>query len=127
MANNLLKAGFALSVYNRSSAKAEALAAKGASWVTTPAEATQGDVVITMLVTDAAVESVVFGADGVLGALRPSAIHVSMSTMSVALADRLTEKHHAKKQGFVSAPVFGRPEGRGSQALCRRGWSAECG
>jgi 3-hydroxyisobutyrate dehydrogenase-like beta-hydroxyacid dehydrogenase len=56
------------------------------------------------------VESVVFGADGVLGALRPSAIHISMSTISVALADRLTEEHQAKNQGFVSAPVFGRPE-----------------
>jgi 3-hydroxyisobutyrate dehydrogenase-like beta-hydroxyacid dehydrogenase len=33
-----------------------------------------------------------------------------MSTISVALADRLTEAHQAKKQGFVSAPVFGRPE-----------------
>lgn len=74
MGNNLLKAGFALSVYNRSSAKAEALAAKGASRVTTPAEAAQGGVVITMLANDAAVESVVFAADGVLGALRPSAI-----------------------------------------------------
>jgi 3-hydroxyisobutyrate dehydrogenase-like beta-hydroxyacid dehydrogenase len=54
MANNLLKAGFALSVYNRSSANAKALAAEGASWATTPAKAAQVYVVITMLANGAA-------------------------------------------------------------------------
>jgi 3-hydroxyisobutyrate dehydrogenase-like beta-hydroxyacid dehydrogenase len=117
MANNLLKAGFALSVYNRSPAKAEALAAKGAALGKTPAEAARGDVVITMLADDAAVENAIFGPDGVLSTLRPSAIHISMSTISVALAERLTEAHRAKTQGFVSAPVFGRPEAAAAAKL----------
>jgi 3-hydroxyisobutyrate dehydrogenase-like beta-hydroxyacid dehydrogenase len=110
MANNLLKAGFALSVNNRSRAKAEALVAKGAALAKTPGEAAQGDVVITMLADDAAVESAVLTHDGMLKVLSPSAIHISMSTISVALAERLTTAHLAKKQGFIAAPVFGRPE-----------------
>jgi 3-hydroxyisobutyrate dehydrogenase-like beta-hydroxyacid dehydrogenase len=110
MANNLFKAGFALSVYNRSSAKAKALVAKGARLAKTPAEAARGDVVVTMLADDAALESVVFGDDGILGALSSSAIHVSMSTISVDLAGRLTDAHRAQKQGYVSAPVLGRPD-----------------
>jgi 3-hydroxyisobutyrate dehydrogenase-like beta-hydroxyacid dehydrogenase len=117
MASNLLKAGLALNVYNRSPAKAEALAAKGAARAMTPAEAARGDVVITMLANDEAVESVVFGDEGVFGALRPSAIHISMSTISVALAERLAEAHRAKKQGFLSAPVFGRPEAAAAAKL----------
>src|SRR5512137_2541222 len=76
MANNLLKAGFALTVYNRSRAKAEALVAKGAALAKAPAEAAQGEVVITMLAHDAAVESAVFARDGVLEALNPSATHI---------------------------------------------------
>jgi 3-hydroxyisobutyrate dehydrogenase-like beta-hydroxyacid dehydrogenase len=83
----------------------------------TPAEAAQGDVVITMLADDTAVESAAFGADGVLGTLRPSAIDISMSTINVALAERLAEAHRAKRQGFVSAPVFGRPEATAAAKL----------
>ena len=117
MANNLLKAGFALTVYNRTCAKADALVDKGADLAKTPAEAAQGEMVITMLADDAAVESAVFARDGVLEALSPSAIHISMSTISVALAERLTNAHRAKKQGFVSAPVFGRPEAAAAAKL----------
>jgi 3-hydroxyisobutyrate dehydrogenase-like beta-hydroxyacid dehydrogenase len=72
MANNLLKAGFALTVYNRTCAKAEALVDKGANLAKTPAEAAQGEMVITMLADDAAVESAVFARDGVLeGSILP--------------------------------------------------------
>jgi 3-hydroxyisobutyrate dehydrogenase-like beta-hydroxyacid dehydrogenase len=117
MANNLLKSGFALTVYNRSPAKAEAFAAKGARAAKTPAEAARGDVVITMLADDAAVENVVFTPDGVLDALAPSAIHISMSTISVALAERLAKAHRAKRQGFVSAPVLGRPDAAAAAKL----------
>jgi 3-hydroxyisobutyrate dehydrogenase-like beta-hydroxyacid dehydrogenase len=110
MAANLLKAGHALTVYNRTPAKAEALVAKGATLAKTPGEAARGDVVITMLADDAAVEGVVFGADGVLAGLQPGSIHISMSTISVALAERLASAHQAAGQRFVAAPVFGRPE-----------------
>ena len=121
MANNLLKAGFALTVYNRTGAKAEALVAKGADLAKAPAEAAQGEMVITRLADDAAVESAVFARDGVLEALSPSTIHISMSTISIALAERLTNTHRAKKQSFDGAGV--RPAGGSGnrKALCWRG------
>jgi 3-hydroxyisobutyrate dehydrogenase-like beta-hydroxyacid dehydrogenase len=110
MAANLLKAGHALTVYNRTPAKAEALVVEGATLAKTPREAARGDVVITMLSDDAAVESVAFGPDGVLAGLKTLSIHISMSTISVALAERLASAHQGARQRFVAAPVFGRPE-----------------
>jgi 3-hydroxyisobutyrate dehydrogenase-like beta-hydroxyacid dehydrogenase len=61
-----------------------------------------------MLADDAAVEAAVLGEGGLLSA-EPKALHISMSTISVALADRLTEAHAKHGSAFVSAPVFGRP------------------
>jgi 3-hydroxyisobutyrate dehydrogenase-like beta-hydroxyacid dehydrogenase len=110
MAANLLRAGYALTVYNRTPARAEALVAEGATLAKTPSEAARGDVVITMLADDTAVEAVVFGVDGVVAGLKPGSIHISMSTISVALAGRLATAHRAASQRFVAAPVFGRPE-----------------
>ena len=63
-----------------------------------------------MLADDGAVESVVFGDNGVIGSLRKGAIHVSTSTISVALSERLTAAHAKAGQRFVAAPVFGRPD-----------------
>jgi 3-hydroxyisobutyrate dehydrogenase-like beta-hydroxyacid dehydrogenase len=117
MAANLLKAGHALTAYNRTAAKAEALVGDGAALAKIPGEAARGDVVITMLADDAAVEAVVFGSDGVLAGLKPGAIHISMSTISVALAERLAAAHRGAGQGFVSAPVFGRPEAAAAAKL----------
>jgi 3-hydroxyisobutyrate dehydrogenase-like beta-hydroxyacid dehydrogenase len=110
MALNLLKAGHRITVYNRTRSKAEVLAAKGAQVADRVADACRGDAVITMLSDDSAVESVVFGDDGALSALRPSAVHISMSTISVALSDRLADAHAKAGQGYVAAAVFGRPE-----------------
>jgi 3-hydroxyisobutyrate dehydrogenase-like beta-hydroxyacid dehydrogenase len=73
--------------------------------------------VITMLADDAVVESAVFARHRVLEALSPSTIHISMSTISIALAERLTNTHWVKKQSFVSAPVFGRPEAAATAKL----------
>jgi 3-hydroxyisobutyrate dehydrogenase-like beta-hydroxyacid dehydrogenase len=117
MAANLLKAGHALTAYNRTAAKAEALVGDGAALAKIPGEAARGDVVITMLADDAAVEAVVFGSDGVLAGLKPGAIHISMSTISVALAERLAAAHRGAGQRFVSAPVFGRPEAAAAAKL----------
>ncbi|HEY5757806.1 MAG TPA: NAD(P)-dependent oxidoreductase [Steroidobacter sp.] len=109
MAESLLRGGHELTVYNRTAKKADALVAKGAQLAKTPADACRGDVVITMLSDDAALEEVIFGAHGILTNLSPGGVHVSASTISVALADRLTDEHSKAKQHFVSAPVFGRP------------------
>jgi len=117
MAANLLKAGHALTVYTRTPARAEALVAEGAMLAKTPSEAARGDVVITMLADDPAVEEVVLGADGVLAGLKRGSIHISMSTISVALAERLASEHQAAGQRFVAAPVFGRPEAAAASKL----------
>jgi len=122
MAGSLLRAGHQVTVYNRTPAKAQALVKQGASYAATVAEACRGEVVITMLADDSAVESVVFGApgglgDGLMGSLEKGRIHLSSSTISVALSERMTAAHAAKGQGFVSAPVFGRPEAAAAAKL----------
>jgi len=110
MARRLLAAGHELTVWNRSHDRAEALATEGAWLAETPAEAVQSaDAVLTMLFDDAAHEEVLFGSGAVLDALQPGALHVSLSTVSVALSERLTAEHARRGQLFVAAPVFGRP------------------
>jgi len=110
MALNLLKAGHRVTVYNRTRTKTQALASSGAQVAERIADACHGDVLVTMLSDDVAVEGVVFGDEGALSALGRKAIHISMSTISVALSDRLADAHQNAGQGYVSAPVFGRPE-----------------
>jgi 3-hydroxyisobutyrate dehydrogenase-like beta-hydroxyacid dehydrogenase len=117
MAANLLKAGYQVSAYNRSQDKVAALASEGARPAQTVAQACEGDVVISMLANDEAVEAVTFGDDGIVASLRPGATHVSSSTISVALSERLAAAHAAVGQGFVSAPVFGRPEAAAAAKL----------
>ena len=70
-----------------------------------------------MLANDDAVESVTFGEDGILASLPPDATHVSSSTISVALSERLTAAHAEAGQQFVAAPVFGRPEAAAAAKL----------
>ena len=110
MAENLIKAGHEVTVYNRTREKAAALVAAGARVARTVAEACQGDAVMTMLANDEAVQSVVLGRDGVVPTLRPGALHVSSSTISVALSQRLSEEHSKRGQRYIAAPVFGRPD-----------------
>lgn len=110
MAMNLLKAGHDVTVYNRTPAKAQALVARGARAVTQVADACRGEAVLTMLSDDAAVEGVTFGSTGIIASLRRGAIHVSMSTISVALSERLAREHSEAGLRLVAAPVFGRPE-----------------
>lgn len=110
MALRLVAAGNELSVWNRSEGRTKPLIREGAIAAATPAEAELGaDAVITMLLDDAAHEEVLFGANGLLDALSPGALHISCSTISVALSERLTEEHAKRGIDFVAAPVFGRP------------------
>ncbi len=110
IALNLVKAGHRVVVYNRTRAKAEALASQGAEIAESPADACRRPVLITMLADNSAVEAVFFGDGAALSALGQGAIHISMSTISVALSDRLAEAHRNAGQAYVAAPVFGRPE-----------------
>jgi 3-hydroxyisobutyrate dehydrogenase-like beta-hydroxyacid dehydrogenase len=110
MAANLVKAGHEVTVFNRSRAKTDPVVALGAKAAATVAEACQGDVVMTMLANDEAVESVVYDKEGVLASLAEGAIHISASTISVALSRRLSDSHASRRQRYLAAPVFGRPE-----------------
>jgi 3-hydroxyisobutyrate dehydrogenase-like beta-hydroxyacid dehydrogenase len=109
MARRLLEAGHSLTVWNRTPERAASLIAAGAALAATPAEAAQSaDAVLTMLFDDAANEEVLFGSSrdsssGVLAALRPGALHIALSTISVALSERLTAEHARRRQLFVAA------------------------
>ena len=110
MAMRLLGAGHELAVWNRTEGRTEPLLREGAIAAGTPAEAELGaDAVITMLFDDAANEEVIFGANGLMDAMSPGALHISCSTISVALSERLTQEHARRGHEFVAAPVFGRP------------------
>jgi 3-hydroxyisobutyrate dehydrogenase-like beta-hydroxyacid dehydrogenase len=117
MAGNLIKAGHEVTVYNRTPEKAGALVAAGARVARTVSEACQGDAVITMLANDEAVESLVLGRDGVIPSLRPAALHISSSTISVALSERLSREHAQHGQRYIAAPVFGRPDAAAAAQL----------
>jgi 3-hydroxyisobutyrate dehydrogenase-like beta-hydroxyacid dehydrogenase len=119
MARTLLHAGHTLTVYNRTTSRAEALQAEGARVTYSPvATARNAEVLITMVADDEALEQVMFGMhshaadedDGALAALPQRAIHISMSTIGVATSRRLAQAHADAGQGYVAAPVFGRPE-----------------
>ena len=110
MAHHLIAAGHELSVWNRTEGRTKPLLREGAIAAATPAEAELGaDAVITMLFDDYANEEVLFGSNGLIDALTPATVHISCSTISVALSERLTREHAKRGVPFVAAPVFGRP------------------
>ena len=111
IARNLIHAGHTLTVYNRTRSRAEEFQGLGARIAETPADAAAGaEAVITMLADDRAVEEVVFTPGSVLDALPADAVHLSMSTISVALSRRLAAAHRERQQHYLAAPVFGRPD-----------------
>ena len=110
IAKSLLRTGHRLRLYNRTVARAKALLGDGAVLASSVAEACQEDVVMTMLADDAAVEAVTFGQGGIATSLKAGAVHVSLSTISVALSERLATEHSRLGQEYVAAPVFGRPD-----------------
>lgn len=110
MAHSLLRAGHRVTAFNRSPGPATALASEGATIAATPAAAAAVGVVLSMLADDHAVETVTLGPNGILAGLPADGIHVSMSTISVALSERLTRAHADAGQGYLAAPVFGRPD-----------------
>ena len=111
IASRLLDGGHGVAVWNRTASAADALVARGARRAASPADAAAPDgVVITMVANDAALEAVTGGEHGIVGRLGRDGVHVSMSTVSPALARTLAERHAARGSHFVSAPVFGRPD-----------------
>jgi 3-hydroxyisobutyrate dehydrogenase-like beta-hydroxyacid dehydrogenase len=117
MASSLLKAGYALTVYNRMTSKAEPLLAKGAHLAHQPAQAlTTGGIVVSMVANDQALEETVMS-PGFLERLGSGGIHLSMSTVSPTTSRKLAELHAEHNSTYVAAPVFGRPEAAASQQL----------
>ncbi|MHB8598796.1 MAG: NAD(P)-dependent oxidoreductase [Ktedonobacteraceae bacterium] len=118
VATNLLNAGYALQVYNRTASKAESLVALGAQLVSRPVDAvTTGGIVVSIVWDDAALESVVMS-DGFLAQLGPNGIHLSMSTVLPETAKKLAAIHAQHGSAYVDAPIFGRPEA----AVARNLW-----
>src|SRR5882672_9198860 len=111
MARNLIKAGHTLTVYNRTQSRAELFQSLGAKVAKSPAAAASAvEALVTMLADDHAVEDVIFAPGNAIQALPAGAVHISMSTISVGLSRRLAEAHKERKQHYVAAPVFGRPD-----------------
>ena len=108
MAANWLKKGFAVTVYNRTPARAEALAAAGAHVADTPRAAAKGaDIVVAMVADDEASRQVWTGSDGALAGVRRGAIVIESSTLSPAWAQELAALAKAKGADFLDAPVGG--------------------
>ena len=118
MARHLLRAEHDVTLWNRTLSKAEALRSEGANLAKSAGEAARNvQVVITMLADDTAVESAVLHSGGVLENLPKGGLHISMSTISVALSRKLAEAHAQRGQQYVAAPVFGRPEAAEARKL----------
>jgi len=110
IANNILKSGYNLVVYNRTSDKTRTLVESGAIGVANPNEAAaKSDVILTSLRDDKALLEVISGEEGILSGLRPNRIHIGTSTISPSLSTRLADMHHARGCSYLAAPVLGNP------------------
>ena len=117
IAHNLLKAGYQLKIYNRTASKAEPFKALGAEIASRPVDAlTPGGIIVTVVSNDDALQEVVMS-EGFLQNLGAGGIHLSMSTVSPALARKLAALHEQHGSFYVEAPVFGRPEAAAAQLL----------
>ena len=107
MASNLLKAGYKLTVWNRSAEKCEPFARKGARVADTPADAIRdAELVMYSLSNDQAVEEVVFGAKGILSEIKAGQIAMDMSTVLPATSLREQQGYAKRDADFLDAPVF---------------------
>jgi 3-hydroxyisobutyrate dehydrogenase-like beta-hydroxyacid dehydrogenase len=104
MARNIAKAGHSVRAWNRSRRAIE-----GVEMVASPGDAFQADVVFTMLADDSAVREVVLSSNA-LDSARSGVVHVGSTSISVDFADELRISHAEAGVGYVSAPVFGRPD-----------------
>ncbi len=115
IAANLIAAGHQATVWNRTAAKAAPLVKKGAKLAKDIADASRNDVVFTMVADDNALQQILDG--GLLENLPKGGLHISLSTISVDMAAKLTKAHKEHQQLYVSAPVFGRPEAAAAKKL----------
>jgi len=108
MAANLLRAGFALTAWNRTRAKAETLAAQGAKVASSAAEAARdADIIVTMLENGPAVEAVFFGADNAAASIKNRALVIDMSSIPPAMARAHAQRFAERGIAYLDAPVSG--------------------
>jgi 3-hydroxyisobutyrate dehydrogenase-like beta-hydroxyacid dehydrogenase len=111
MVFNLLKAGYKLTVWNRSAKKCGPFGKKGARIADTPADAVRdAELVMYCLSNDQAVEEVVFGPKGILSGIKEGQIAVNMSTVLPATSLREEEAYAKRGVDFLDVPVFGSKE-----------------
>lgn len=111
MARRILDAGHELSVYDAVASQMTALASAGARAAASVRDVCDGrEIVVTMLVEDAVIGDVAFGADGLCASLPRGAVHLVMGTHGVAMVRTLAARHDEAGQQLVAAPVLGRPD-----------------
>jgi 3-hydroxyisobutyrate dehydrogenase-like beta-hydroxyacid dehydrogenase len=111
MAQCILKAGFNLTVWNRTASKMQPLVKQGAKEAVSAKEATSGaDVIVTSLMDDQSILDNLQAENGILAGMRPGAVHLCLMTISPGCADELEQLHKKHGSFYVSAPVIGRPE-----------------
>ncbi|BCG57862.1 NAD(P)-dependent oxidoreductase [Paenibacillus sp. URB8-2] len=112
MASNLLRAGFQVTVYNRTASKCDPLVKEGAAAAATPQAASEGkDVIITMVSNDDSIREIFYGPAGILEALKPGAVVIDSSTISPGLVKEIASAVESKGGHFLDAPVTGSKPG----------------
>ncbi len=117
MARRVARAGYEVIAWNRTRARVEALSSDMVVAVGSPAEASQCEVLISMLSDDASLEATLWANGRLVSAGVPGLVHLCMASISDRLARRLTSEHAALGQAYLSAPVFGPPESAQSGRL----------
>jgi 3-hydroxyisobutyrate dehydrogenase len=118
MAGRCIEAGFDVSIWNRSKAKAEDLIARGARWATSPADAAiDADAVMTMVADDEASQSVWLGEDGAGTTAKPGTLAIECSTVSHAHAIELARELRQRGLIYIDCPVTGLPDAAASGKL----------
>jgi 3-hydroxyisobutyrate dehydrogenase-like beta-hydroxyacid dehydrogenase len=118
IAQCILKAGFDLTVWNRTVSKMQPLVEQGAKQAVSAKEATSGaDVVVTSLMDDQSILDNLQAENGILAGLHPGVVHVCVTTISPRCADELEQIHKKHGSFYVAAPVSGRPETAASGQL----------
>jgi len=118
MAGRYLNAGFAVTVWNRSRAKAEDLIARGAQWATSPEDAAiDADAVVSMVADDEASRAVWLGKDGAAATMKAGTLAIECSTVSYDHALHLSRELHTRGLIYIDCPVTGLPDAAASGKL----------
>jgi len=118
MARNLIKAGFEVVVYNRTTSKAEQMASEGAKKADSPKElAGETPVVITIVSDTPDVESVILGENGIIEGIKPDSVVIDMSTISPQATQKIAARLREREAHMLDAPVSGGDQGAISGTL----------